>query len=119
MIKYLKLSAVYLIIICVTSLILATLNYFGVLRSEVINIIDTIIMVMLFIVLGYIHGKKSEKRGYVTGLKIGGILSFILFLLSLILFKNGFNVSSMIYYLILIISCVFGSMIGINKKSEN
>jgi|GEM_PF-896822 len=119
LIKYLKTSAIYLIVICVTSLILAILNYFGIFGSQTISIIDMLIMVVIFVVLGYIHGKQAEKRGYLVGLRIGCILSLILLILSLIVFRTGIDFSSLIYYLVLIVSCTFGSMLGINKKSDN
>jgi len=118
LLKYLKMSSIYLVVICITSLILAILNFFGVLNSRTISIIDALVMIVIFIVLGYIHGKKSEKHGYRVGLKIGLIFSLILLFLSIVVFRSGVSFTSSIYYLILIVSCVFGSMIGINKKSD-
>ena len=116
--KILKTSAIYLIIICASSLLIAILNYFNIISSNAITIIDTIIMVVIFAVLGFINGKKAEKKGYLTGLKVGGLLSLILLIFSFILFKSDIRFSSFIYYLILIVSCIFGSMLGINKKSD-
>ena len=62
--------------------------------------------------------KKSNNKGYLKGLLFSAICILILTLFSLI-FKFYLNINSLIYYIILIISTTFGSMLGINKKSKN
>ena len=104
--------------VCVVSLILAIFNYFGIFGSKVISLIDMVMMIVIFIVVGYVNGKSAEKNGYLVGFKFGGILTLVLLFLSLLVFRTGFKFSSLIYYLVLIVSCVFGSMIGINKKKN-
>ena len=71
-----------------------------------------IIMIITFIIMGFLKGKSSNNKGYLQGLKIGGILVVILFMIS---FFN-FSLKTIIYYIILLLSSVFGAMIGINKK---
>ena len=64
-------------------------------------------------------GKLAPAKGYLAGLKISGIFLLILLLLNLITSRTLFNLPTIIYYLILIISSVLGGMFGINKKNLN
>ena len=57
---------------------------------------------------------------YLEGVKIAIVSIVILFLLSYAGLGNKPNLSLLIYYLIIFISCIFGSIVGINKsKKEN
>ena len=70
------------------------------------------------IISGYILGVKSDKRGALNGLIFGSITSLIFFILSL-LFKNNYQINTIIYYLILVVSSVVGSIFGIQKKTND
>ena len=63
-------------------------------------------------------GKSTTKKGYLAGLKLGLIISIIFLSLNLIVFKS-FQFKNIIYYLIIIITSIIGSMLGIQKKSSN
>jgi putative membrane protein (TIGR04086 family) len=71
-------------------------------------------MILAFIFSGFLKGKKSAKNGYIQGLKIGSFLVLILIILGTITFNFSFK--SILYYIILILSAIFGAMLGINKK---
>lgn len=60
-------------------------------------------------------GRKSSKKGYLEGLKLGGIIILSLLLINL-LFIRTFSLSILMYYLIILASSIIGSMIGINIK---
>lgn len=66
---------------------------------------------------GYKIGKSSEKKGYLEGIKIGGII--ILNFLVLVLLLDKFSLKSLLYYLILLLTSILSSMIGINRKKTN
>ena len=68
-------------------------------------------------IIGIITGKNTNSKGYLKGLLVSVICILILTLLSII-FKFTLNINSIIYYIILIISTIFGSMLGINKKTK-
>ena len=69
-------------------------------------------------VIGIILGRKSNNKGYLKGILFSTVCILLLTILSLI-FKFTLNMNSLIYYVILLISTTFGSMLGINKKSKN
>ena len=92
------------------------LTIFNLIKLETNKITVIIIGAILMFIIGIITGKKTVSKGYLKGLLVSIFCITILTLLSLI-FKFSLNINSLIYYIILVISTVFGSMIGINKKS--
>lgn len=110
--KY-KLYLIFIVIIFTTSLFLSLLNLIGV-PSSITNILSIIIFIITYLSIGFVKGKQSNQRGYLQGIKIGITLSLILFILGL--FTFNFSFKTLIYYLILILSSIFGATLGINKK---
>jgi putative membrane protein (TIGR04086 family) len=62
-------------------------------------------------------GKRSNSKGWFAGLKLALIFLMILILFNFFGLDSKVEISDLIYYLILTISTMFGSMIGINKKT--
>lgn len=93
--------------------ILSLANILGV-PKNITNILIMLIMIAIFIIFGFFKGKNTEKNGYLQGLKIGSLLILILLVLGIITFD--FEFKTILYYLILLLSSIFGSMIGINMK---
>lgn len=117
-ISYLKILGIFIISILLISLFSALINYISPLKLSTLHILDTILMVILFFTLGFKIGKKSSKNGWLVGSVWGIIFVVILLLLSLIFFFKNINISSFIYYAILILTTIFGSVFGINKKKD-
>lgn len=109
-----KVLIIPLAIILIIPLFLAILNMFGVRTYDVVLLI---IMIVTSLITGFLSGRKTEKNGYLNGIILGVILSLIMFILSLI-FKNKYQIDTLIYYLIIIASSTIGSMIGIQKNSK-
>ena len=117
LIKYTKLSGIFVGLIIVTSFLFALLNLIGV-SFKVTTIIGVIIMIILFLIMGIIEGINSEKKGFIAGFKIGLLFIVIMLLLNLVIFQSKFSISRLIYYIILLFSSIFGAMIGINRKKK-
>ena len=49
---------------------------------------------------------------------MSGLFILVLIVINLFTAKNFFNVTTIIYYIILILAGTFGGMMGINKKEE-
>ena len=112
-------SFIYVMIIILSlTLIFTFFNYIGVFGNKLMAISKIIIPIIAFFIGGYIIGKTSSKRGWLEGVKFSLILIVLIMLFKYLGLGNKIIFKDFIYYLILIISSVFGSMIGINKKSE-
>lgn len=119
--KYLKKLAIAFLITFSSLLILlffaTLLNYFNLFSYKVMHISIIIIPIVAFILGGLYLGKKASKNGYLEGLKLGAIIS-LLFLIINLIFGETINLKDILFYTILIISSIFGSMIGINLKKS-
>lgn len=120
--KYIKnisiIIGIILLFVFIFTLFITTLNYFDLFNKGGTAIFKIIIIVLSYFIGGILIGKKSSKKGWLEGLKLGVILSILLFLFNILGLHNKFDFKLLFYYLILITSSIFGSMIGINKKTN-
>lgn len=115
-VKYLK-SLIYILIpILVLNTILSLLYYFNIVGNQVNSYMKLFIVAISMLVGGIYIGSKASKKGWLEGLKIGLEVIILLFVVSYLAYDKGVNVKSIIYYFILIMSSMLGSMIGINKR---
>lgn len=113
--KYVKKIGIWVLLFLIYFVVLTLLSYNGVFKMSTVGTINMVMCAIVMFVLGVKFGKKASKRGYLEGLKIGGIVALGLFLLNLI-FYRVFNLYIFLYYLLTIASSTIGSMIGINTK---
>ena len=112
--SYLKVLIIPIGIFFIIPLILSIFNLFGI----GINKLFLIIMSSLIMFIsGFLIGKKQTKKGFISGLILG--FSFIFFLSIFGLIMNlDWNIGRVVYYVILVMSSVLGSILGINKKKS-
>ena len=114
LLKYLGYYTLFLItLVFITSL----LNLIGV-NSTITNLLIFIFNISLCFIFGLKNGKKANNKGYLAGLKVGGLFLLVLLIISLFTSKNIFSLTTFIYYLVLILASTLGGSLGINKKSE-
>ena len=117
--KKLGMSFSYIISsILILTLFVTILNYFNIISDKTVSIFKIIISNIAMIIGGFYIGKKSNKKGFIEGLKLGLIFSVISIFLNYLAFDYSFKLKYSLFYLILIISSVLGSMIGINVKKS-
>lgn len=68
--------------------------------------------------INFINGKRSSQKGYLEGLKLGGLVILLFFIISL-LTKDFISLSKIIYYGVLILISIIASSIGINFKDHS
>ena len=121
--KYLKnlgVSLLYIIVpILVLTFISTLLHYLGLFNNSIMKIVKIIIPIVSMFIGGFIIGKKQGKNGWLEGLKLGLIFLLILTLLNMFGLNGSFSIKMIIYYLILIIATILGSIVGINKFKPN
>lgn len=118
--KYLKnlgMSFLYIIgTILVLTFIVTIFSYFNIMNDKVTSIFKIIIPIVALLIGGFYIGKRSTKKGFLEGLKLGFIFSLLLIIFNYLAFDNSFKLKYLLFYLILIITSILGSMIGINRK---
>lgn len=117
--KYLlKTLGYYAIFIILVIFICSLLNLIGV-NSTVTNLLIFIFNLLAFFILGFKNGQKVSSKGYIAGAKMSGLFILLLIVINLFTAKNFFNIATIIYYIVLILAGIAGSMMGINKKEAN
>lgn len=114
--KYLKSFLTILISFIVLIIIVTIFNFFDLVNSTVANYLKITIPIISMLLGGLYIGKHSKENGWLEGLKIGAIFLVFLLLLSYLGFQVGIHIRTWIYSIILLISSILGSMIGINRK---
>lgn len=121
--NYLKLlgkSFIYIVsILLISTLVVTILNYFNIFGSKLVTFFKIVIALISMFVGGFIIGKNSKQKGWLEGLKLGLIVLLILVLLNYLILRQSFEIKNLVYFLILLSSSIFGSMIGINKKVQD
>lgn len=112
--KYLKSSIYTLAIIVVSTFIITILNYTNIINGTVLGIIHYIIPIISVVIGAFMLGKTSSRKGYIEGLKYAGLWSVIFLIVNV--FIKELNVSSIIFFVILILLGVLSSILGINRK---
>ncbi len=120
--KYLK-KILKSFLFTISSVIILTflftlLNYFDIIGSKIMNIAKVIIPLFSLALGGFVIGKNANKNGWLEGIKIG-IIIIVLISIGNLIFGQNINGKDFIFYALLLISAIFGSMFGINMKKES
>lgn len=116
--KYLKALLYILVPIIIANIIITVLYYFNLIGNNVNNYLKLFIIAFSMLTGGIYIGTKSNKNGWLEGLKIGSVIVILFFLISYLGFDQKLEIKNIIYYLILLISSTLGSMLGINKRKR-
>lgn len=114
---YLKSIGTIFVSLFIATLIVTLLQYFN-MNSKIVSFLKILFLILSIIIGSIMLGRNTNKKGYIEGLKLGSIL-IILFLLSkLLISPSSFQVRNIIYYVIILITSIVGSMLGIQKKLQ-
>lgn len=110
--------------ICLASFLILTLlmtlfHYFNIISYKTVSIFKLAIPIICLFIGGFLMGKKSSKKGWLEGIKFGAIFLVFLFLLNYLGLQHSFVMKDIVFYLIMFIASIFGSVIGINRKTKN
>lgn len=114
--NYLIAIGYFLLVVAVFTIILTIFNYYDIVTNKLFKVIKVLIPSLALFIGGYKVGNNANKKGYIEGIKLSLIVIILLFMFSYLGFNASFNISLILYYIILIISSMLGAMIGINKK---
>lgn len=111
--KYLLISIIFLL---VGLLLISTLYYFDIIGSNFATYSRIIYLLLIVFITSYILGKQTDKNGYLTGIKIGLLYILVFALVGIVLFTPKVHLRVVIYYIIILLTAILGSIIGIQKK---
>ena len=117
-IKHLKFFGFNILSIIILTFILTIFNYFDLISNNIIDVFKLIIILLSIFINSYILGKNCKNKGYLEGLKFGLIFIFFLLMYNL-LFIKVFSIKTLIYYILILITSIVASTIGINRKKDN
>ncbi len=116
-INYLKSFALTILITFSGAIITTLFEYFADNTLVLVNILKVITTLLSIFIPTFILGRHSKHKGYLEGLKYGTILIIISLILNIII-KTKFNIDIIIYFIIILVSAMLGSMMGINYKKN-
>lgn len=114
--KFIKPLLYSLGILFIFTFFITILNYIGLISGLPLKIIKIIIPIICYALGGFMIGKGSDKKGWLSGIEIGLMLTIVLLILNLI-FKTKITIIILAYYLVLTSISVIFSILGINKRS--
>lgn len=114
MINYLKSILLFILIFIIYLLVISLISYYELLPFKVIGIINYIMILILFFLLGYKTSILEGKKGYLNGFLVSIVLITVFIIITLIIDKIDF--SKLVYFLTLITASVTGGIIGVQNK---
>lgn len=104
-----------LLIIIVATFILTILNYTKIINKQILSLLEIILIIITTLISGKKAVKNVKSKGWLEGIKLSTIIIITFLIINLLIIKK-LDFSNLIYYLIILTSTTFGSMIGINKN---
>ena len=105
-----------LLSIIIVIFILNIFYYFNLLSDKIMNLFMIITSLLCFFISGRLFTKKDKSKKIISGLKIGIIYDILFLIITLIFLRNTFSPFNIIYYLLILLSTIFGS---ITNNKEN
>ena len=115
--KYFKIVLKVLLLIFITSFIIINLSYFGIINDKAKELLNDIQILISIFIGSFILGLQSNNKGYLNGIKLGFIFDLIFIIMRLLLRKK-FDFLILIFYILILLISILGSILGINKKMK-
>lgn len=116
--KYFKSIILIILSLIALSFLGSLLYYLEWINSSVYSYIELLVPIISLFLGGIYLGKNSTQKGWLEGLKLGSLIILVLFMIAYLGFNYALNFKSIIYYLIILVTHTFGSMMGI-RNVEN
>ena len=117
--KYLMPILYTLAFLVIGTFFTSILYYFNITSDKVNQILIYLIAIIAMFIGSIIFAKNNKYKGIISGLLYFVGWFVIMFIISLLVFKSSFKISSLIYYGVLMIFSVLGGIIGKNYQEEN
>ena len=117
--KYLTPILYTLAFLVIGTFFTSILYYFNITSDKVNQILIYLIATIAMFIGSIIFAKNNKYKGIISGLLYFVGWFVIMLIMSLLVFKSSFKISSLIYYGVLMIFSELGGIIGKNYQEEN
>lgn len=107
----------FFLLLLISTFFLTIIDYFSLFNMKIIKGLKLLIPILSLALVSYNLGKSAQKKGYIEGIKIGTMIIIIFTILILLLDK--YQLKTLLFNVILLLTSMLSSMIGINKKKKN
>ena len=113
--KYIKSYLSVVIQVLIITLILSLFSYLDFISNKVYGYLELISVLLILYFNGKILGNRKDTYSFLEGVKLGIFVLLILILINL-LFVHTFNSRLLIYYIMIILIPILGSMKKVKKR---
>lgn len=99
-------------------LIFSVFMYFSQMGYEYATVFATVSLAAGTFVSSFYAAKKIGKRGFLTGIIIGGITFLVITLISLFVDKGSITINTLFHFIIILLSSLIGGIMGVNKAAN-
>lgn len=107
----------FIIFILILTIIQTILNLILSINTTVNQLISLIPLLIYIFIYSIKEGKKVDKQAYKIGLIRGLTYILIIYILGIPILSFKIPLKRLIYFIIIIVISILGSIIGINKKT--
>lgn len=115
--KEFKVLLIFLVELIIIVSLLTLLYYFNITSLKTHNSLKIISLLTIIFINTYQLGFNGTNKGYLIGLKFS-LYIILLFIPISLLINKTFKLKYLVYYLIISLTSILGSMIGISKKKK-
>jgi len=116
--QYSKTLAINLACILILSLLTAIIHYFDLLSDKIIDSLLIVIPILTVFVFSYILGTNTDQKGWLNGIIYAMLFIVVTKIIEFIFLQTFITDFNYLYYLIITLTSIFGSMVGISKKQN-
>jgi len=121
--KYIKnigISTLYIIAsLLIFTFIMTFFSYFNIIGDKFVSFLKIMIPITSLFIGGMYIGRRSNKKGWFEGLKLSLIFIILLIIFEFLALNISFEAKNILYYIIIAISSILGSMVGISIKKTD
>jgi len=115
--SYIKAILLNIIELFLLLFLITIMYYFNLINEKTFEVLKLIILLFSIFINSFILGKNTKRKSYLEGIIYGSILITILLIITLILSK--IQIKLLIFYPLILITSILGSMIGSVKKNRS
>lgn len=108
----------FILFILIFTFVLTIVNLIFPLKNSINSLVSLIAVLIYSLFVGFKKGMKVEEKAYKAGLILGFTNVVILYFMGFLALNFGMTIKKLLYFVIIIITTILGSIIGINKKNS-